>query len=94
VEFLVAAHALHPAAKRILRLERGDYTAANPAVRAMTLGEIDYHLLTPWLPAERWLYPPVSDFWPTGAGPSRRRTWPSGSSATNGSRGHISCGRC
>ena len=62
VEFLVAAHALHPAAKRILRLERGDYTAANPAVRAMTLGEIDYHLFTPWLPAERWLYPPVSDF--------------------------------
>jgi thioredoxin reductase (NADPH) len=28
----------------------------------MTLGEIDYHLFTPWLPAERWLYPPVSDF--------------------------------
>jgi len=62
VEFLVAAHGLHPAAKRILRLERGDYTAANPAVRAMTLGQIDYHLFTPWLPAERWLYPPVSDF--------------------------------
>jgi thioredoxin reductase (NADPH) len=62
VEFLVAAHGLHPAAKRILRLERGDYTAANPAVQAMTLGQIDYHLFTPWLPAERWLYPPVSDF--------------------------------
>jgi thioredoxin reductase (NADPH) len=62
VEFLVAAHALRPAAKRILRLERGDYTAANPAVRAMILGQIDYHLFTPWLPAERWLYPPVSDF--------------------------------
>ena len=47
VEFLAAAHGLHPAAKRILRLERGDYTAANPAVRAMTLGQIDYHLFTP-----------------------------------------------
>ena len=35
---------------------------ANPAVRAMTLGQIDYHLFTPWLPAERWLYPPVSGF--------------------------------
>jgi thioredoxin reductase (NADPH) len=33
VEFLLAAHALHPAAKRILRLDRGDYTATNPAVR-------------------------------------------------------------
>jgi hypothetical protein len=38
-------------AKRILRLDRGEYTAANPAVRAMMLGQIDYHLLTPWLPA-------------------------------------------
>jgi thioredoxin reductase (NADPH) len=28
----------------------------------MTLGQIDYHLFTPWQPAERWLYPPVSDF--------------------------------
>lgn len=40
VELLEAAHRLHPAAKRVLRLERGDYTAANPAVRAMTLGQI------------------------------------------------------
>jgi thioredoxin reductase (NADPH) len=62
VAFLGMAHELHPLAKRILRLDRGAYTAANPAVRAMTLGQIDYHLLTPWLPAERWLYPPVSDF--------------------------------
>ena len=62
VELLEAAHRLHPAAKRVLRMERGDYTAANPAVRAMTLGQIDYHLFTPWLPAERWLYPPVTDF--------------------------------
>ena len=74
VEFLVAAHGLHPAAKRILRLERGDYNAANPAVQAMTLGQIDYHLFTPWLPAERWLYPPVSDFladWSRTQPPSR-----------------------
>jgi thioredoxin reductase (NADPH) len=28
----------------------------------MTLGQIDYHLFTPWQPAERWLYPPVSEF--------------------------------
>jgi thioredoxin reductase (NADPH) len=62
VEFLAAIHELHPAAKRVLRLDRGDYTATNPAVRAMTLGQIDYHLFTPWQPAERWLYPPVSDF--------------------------------
>jgi hypothetical protein len=62
VEFLVAAHRLHPAAKRVLLVERGDYGAAHPAVRAITLGQIDYHLFIPWQPAERWLYPPLSDF--------------------------------
>ncbi len=27
----------------------------------MTVGQIDYHLFTPWQPAERWLYPPLSN---------------------------------
>ena len=62
VEFLAAAHGLHPAARRVLLVARGDYRAAHPAVRAMTLGQIDYHLFVPWQPAERWLYPPVSVF--------------------------------
>jgi thioredoxin reductase (NADPH) len=62
VEFLAAAHELHPAAKRVLLVDRGDYSAAHPAVRAMTVGQIDYHLFMPWQPAERWLYPPLSDF--------------------------------
>lgn len=60
VQFLVRAHALHPMAKRILLVER-DYTAANPIVPAMTLGQIDYHLVKPWFP-ERGLYPAVSEF--------------------------------
>jgi thioredoxin reductase (NADPH) len=47
-------------AKRILLVER-DYTAANPIVPAMTLGQIDYHLVKPWFP-ERGLYPAVSEF--------------------------------
>jgi thioredoxin reductase (NADPH) len=62
VGFLAAAHELHPAAKRVLLVERGDYSAAHPAVRAMTVGQIDYHLFMPWQPAERWLYPQLSDF--------------------------------
>jgi thioredoxin reductase (NADPH) len=62
VEFMMEAHKLHPAAKRVLLVGRGDYTAANPAVQAMILGQLDYHLFVPWLPAERWLHPPVSDF--------------------------------
>ncbi|UCG89095.1 MAG: FAD-dependent oxidoreductase [Gemmatimonadota bacterium] len=60
VDFLVQAHALVPSAKRILLVER-DYTQANPSVTAMTLGQIDYHLVKPWVP-EQGLYPAVSEF--------------------------------
>jgi thioredoxin reductase (NADPH) len=49
VEFLGSGHALHPFAKRVLLVER-DYTAANPIVPAMMLGQIDYHLVKPWFP--------------------------------------------
>lgn len=60
VDFLVAAHELHPPAKRILLVER-DYTKANPSVPAMMLGQIDYHLVKPWFP-EYGLYPAISEF--------------------------------
>ena len=60
VDFLVRAHRLHPSAKRILLVER-DYTAKNPIVPAMTLGQIDYHLVKPWFPVQG-LYPAVSEF--------------------------------
>jgi thioredoxin reductase (NADPH) len=60
VEFLAGAHRLHPMAKRILLVER-DYTSTNPIVPAMTLGQIDYHLVKPWLP-EQALYPAVGEF--------------------------------
>jgi thioredoxin reductase (NADPH) len=60
IEFLAQAHALHPLAKRILLVER-DYTTANPTVPAMTLGQIDYHLVKPWVP-DLGLYPAVSEF--------------------------------
>jgi thioredoxin reductase (NADPH) len=60
VQFLARAHALHPLAKRILLVER-DYTTANPIVSAMTLGQIDYHLVKPWFP-DQGLYLAVSEF--------------------------------
>ncbi len=60
IEFLAHAHALHPLAKRILLVER-DYTTANPTVPAMMLGQIDYHLVKPWVP-DLGLYPAVSEF--------------------------------
>ena len=60
VAFLERAHALHPLAKRILMVER-DYTAANPIVPAMMLGQIDFHLVKPWFP-EQGLFPAVGEF--------------------------------
>jgi thioredoxin reductase (NADPH) len=60
IEFLARAHELHPLAKRILLVER-DFTATNPIVPAMTLGQIDYHLVKPWFPDQR-LYLPISEF--------------------------------
>jgi len=60
VEFLVRAHELQPAAKRVLLVGRRQWTSTNPAVRAMTLGQIDDYLFEPWLPAGRWLYLPIS----------------------------------
>ncbi len=62
VDFLVRAHDLHPAAKRVLLVERGDWSATHPAVSAMALGQIDYHLYNPWRPLERILYAAVSEF--------------------------------
>ena len=60
IEFLARAHELHPLAKRILLVER-NYTASNPSVPAMVRGQIDYHLVRPWIP-DLGLYPAVSEF--------------------------------
>jgi len=62
VEVLSQAHAIFPSAKRVLMIDRGDWSAAHPAVSAMALGLIDYHLYKPWYPLERILYPAVSEF--------------------------------
>jgi thioredoxin reductase (NADPH) len=73
VEFLLAAHELHPGAKRVLLVGRREWTPANPAVRAMTLGQIDTYLFEPWLPVGRFLYLPVSQVladWVPAHGPS------------------------
>jgi thioredoxin reductase (NADPH) len=62
VDLLVRAHELHPAAKRVLLVERGDWSSTHPAISAMSLGQIDYHLYNPWRPLERILYAAVSEF--------------------------------
>jgi thioredoxin reductase (NADPH) len=60
VEFLVRASGIVPGAKRVLLVGRRKWTASNPAVRAMTLGQIDSYLFEPWLPLGRFLYLPIS----------------------------------
>jgi len=71
VDFLVRAHELHPAAKRVLLVGRREWAPTNPAVRAMRLGQIDGYLFEPWLPVGRWLHLPISqalaDWTPTHA---------------------------
>jgi thioredoxin reductase (NADPH) len=70
---LLRAHELHPSAKRVLLVGRREWTPANPAVRAMTLGQIDTYLFEPWLPVERFLYLPISQVladWVPSRGPS------------------------
>ena len=73
VLLLLKAHELHPSAKRVLLVGRREWTPANPAVRAMTLGQIDTYLFEPWLPVARFLYLPISQVladWVPSQGPS------------------------
>jgi thioredoxin reductase (NADPH) len=46
-DFLARAHELHPRAKRVLLVDR-NYSSTSPAVQAMTLGHVDYHIVRPW----------------------------------------------
>src|SRR6266545_506219 len=59
-ELLVRAHELHPSAKRVLLVGRGEWASAHPLARAMTLGQVDHYLFGPWGEPERWLFLPVS----------------------------------
>jgi thioredoxin reductase (NADPH) len=72
-DVLAAAHRRHPAAKRVLLVDRGDWSAGHPAIAALALGRIDYHLYRPWRPLERNLYGPVTEFlaaWESSRPPS------------------------
>jgi len=62
VTFLGRARHLHPAARRVLMIRRGDWSAEHPAVAAMECGQIDFYLFNPWRPLEQILYPSMSDF--------------------------------
>jgi thioredoxin reductase (NADPH) len=74
VDLLARVHGLHPGAKRILLIDRGNWTGPHPAIAAMAVGKIDYSLYVPWFPLERNLHPAVSEFlaaWDKSREPSR-----------------------
>ena len=50
VDLLARAHGLQPRAKRILLIDRGNWTGPHPAIEAMAVGKIDYYLYVPWFP--------------------------------------------
>lgn len=58
--FLARAHQLHPRAKRVLLVDR-DYSTTSPAVPAMTLGRVDYHIVRPWASNET-MYRAMSEY--------------------------------
>ncbi|HEY7271200.1 MAG TPA: FAD-dependent oxidoreductase, partial [Actinoplanes sp.] len=62
VGVLDSARELHSGALRVLLVERGQWSASHPAVGAMALGRIDYHLFRPWWPLERILYGSMAEF--------------------------------
>jgi thioredoxin reductase (NADPH) len=61
IGFLSRAHALHPAAKRVLLIPYGDAAAGLAGLQAMALGQLDHWLNTPVGPPELHLYPTVSE---------------------------------
>jgi thioredoxin reductase (NADPH) len=62
VDLLERAHELHPLAKRVLMINRRNWSPAHPLIGALAVGKVDYHLYNPWVPLERMLYSPVSEF--------------------------------
>jgi thioredoxin reductase (NADPH) len=52
---------LHPQARRVLIVGRGEWRNAHPAVEAMRTGQAESYVFVPWGPVERWLYLPVGE---------------------------------
>jgi thioredoxin reductase (NADPH) len=60
-ELLSAVHELHPLARRVLLIARGEWSKEHPAVAAMRTGQVDSYIFVPWGLPERWLYLPVGE---------------------------------
>jgi len=61
VELLRAVRRTHPDTRRVLLVDRGQWTS-HPVRRAMVLGDVDGYLFIPWMPREQWLYLPMAEY--------------------------------
>ena len=61
VELLGGVRRVHPDARRVLLVPRGQW-ASHPVRRAMVLGEVDGYLFVPWRPREQWLHLPMAEY--------------------------------
>jgi thioredoxin reductase (NADPH) len=61
VELLRVVRRTHPDARRVLLVDRGQWTS-HPVRRAMVLGDVDGYLFVPWVPREQWLYLPMAEY--------------------------------
>jgi thioredoxin reductase (NADPH) len=62
VEFLQAAHSLHPSAQRALLVAWGDKRAAPTILQSCAFNQIENYLLKPYDPPEVHLYPLIGEF--------------------------------
>jgi thioredoxin reductase (NADPH) len=93
-DFLRRVHQLEPQAKRILLIERGNYSSRHPVVTVMAFGQVDYHLFDPWFPLERTSIPGSASFSPPGTPPRTPTTSPSESSVAPPPRGRTKSATC
>jgi thioredoxin reductase (NADPH) len=61
-EFLMSAHALHPAAKRAVTVTWGERNAGEALQQAIALGQVDDWIAKPWVPGDEHFHQGVGTF--------------------------------
>jgi thioredoxin reductase (NADPH) len=59
--FRIDVHGLHPQARRVVLVGRGQWSKTHPAVSALRSGQAESYVFVPWVQRERWLYLPVTE---------------------------------
>ena len=61
MSFALNVREIHPHARRVLLVRRGEWKNEHPAVEAMRTGQADAYVFVPWGLPERWLYLPMTE---------------------------------